>query len=151
MTVLYSGRISVLSWGWWPTSLYGNLSGPPGVNVCGRFINSLTGMCVHCVFACASAGVTLSCYNRIVERNFCLCYARSCWLCNSGIWLMLMWGSEAAGQLASRGSCSQVPPALFGGVHASFIIHRLTVEMELDERLIYYCFLLHFPSVFGGS
>jgi hypothetical protein len=45
---------------------------------------------------------------------------------------MLMWGSEAGGRLASRGSCSQVPPALLGGVHALLIIHRLTVEMKLE-------------------
>lgn len=30
------------------------------LNVCGRFINSQTGMCVHCVFACASVGDMLS-------------------------------------------------------------------------------------------
>jgi len=46
------------------------------------------------------------------SENFRRSYARSCSLCNSGIWLMFMWGSEASRQLASRGSCSQVPPAL---------------------------------------
>ena len=101
------------------------------------------------VFACANVGNTLC---RVLtgsrSENFRRSYARRCWLCNTGMWLMFVWGdAKRTGSLRHEGPVLKSHLLSSEAFGVSSIIDRLKMEIKLDEPVSRSYLVCFFPSM----